>query len=427
MRKVLLLVFLSACAADELGDLDDAGADARGTKPLGELQVALNAVGSETCDPVHDPCGCGPDPIIVDTLGDGVHLTDAANGIYFALRGPDVGPELVSWTQWNTDDAFLVMDRNANGKIDDGTEMFGNYSWQPIPPAAGPNGYLSLAIFDLNHDGLINSSDAVWQYLRLWQDTNHNGINESWETHTLAEFGIANLTVTPWATGTPGARDANGNRQAYASFYSGTGCVPGSSPKIGPPTCGQYTPPYGLTSDWFMSTAHVAGQHKPGGGDTGQFCDIAPTPPSNDNRTHLCYGVRVDCSHTPWDGSDVTVQQCSIPRHGVTTWKSPFGVVPLGAYSDMGIAIADMPQPADGSQATLAQIAQWALMVASGAISAEAYTACHQAQNELALWCRPSDPHGYVTNPTYNLNWAQFDVYPGPLVQKLVNRFPRWF
>ena len=66
-------------------------------------------------------------PIIVDTANDGYHLTSVEDGVRFDLDA-DGTPELVAWTRPGSDDAFLAIDRNGNGRIDDGTELFGNHT-----------------------------------------------------------------------------------------------------------------------------------------------------------------------------------------------------------------------------------------------------------------------------------------------------------
>ncbi len=151
----------------------------------------------KTPPPNQNPEPGGSTPILIDLGGNGFDLTGPDDPVSFDLDA-DGTAETVTWTAAEGDDGFLCLDRNGNGVIDSGAELFGNATLLHDGTRA-PNGYVALREFDLarwggNGNGVIDAGDAVYPALRIWVDSNHDGISEQWEVLSLQQAGITRIS-----------------------------------------------------------------------------------------------------------------------------------------------------------------------------------------------------------------------------------------
>ena len=138
-----------------------------------------------------------PDPLILDLNGNGIETIapNAATPILFDLNGDGIK----TGTGWvAATDGFLVLDRNGNGTIDNGTELFGD-STQLAAGGKAADGFAALAGQDSNLDGAVNALDANFANLQVWQDLNQDGVSQAGELKTLTELGIASLNLAKTA------------------------------------------------------------------------------------------------------------------------------------------------------------------------------------------------------------------------------------
>ena len=147
-------------------------------------------------DTVSCTWSCSGSPIIIDISGQGFSLTNAANGVTFDISGTG-HPVQMGWTAQGADNAFLALP-GADGAVHNGKQLFGNFT--PQPKSTTPNGFAALAVYDLpanggNGDGVIDAKDAIFSSLRLWIDTNHDGISQPEEIHTLSELGVTSISL----------------------------------------------------------------------------------------------------------------------------------------------------------------------------------------------------------------------------------------
>ncbi len=129
-------------------------------------------------------------PIVIDLDGDGIE-TLKVGVTYFDLDSDGLS-ERSGWV--SPDDGLLVHDRNGDGRITDGAELFGNNSILRNGEKAA-NGFQALAEHDDNGDGIVDAQDASYASLQVWRDLNGNGISEVGELQSLADAGVVSIST----------------------------------------------------------------------------------------------------------------------------------------------------------------------------------------------------------------------------------------
>ena len=160
------------------------------------------------------------DPLTLDLDGDGLETsgTSATAPIFFDHDGDGV----LTSTGWiKPDDGFLVMDRNGNGKIDNGGELFGDATVRYLGGFTA-TGFAALEQEDTNGDGKVNSLDANWAKLRIWRDANQDGISQSDELLTPAQANVASMNVANGIYGSGIGLQVNGNFISSIGSYNRT-------------------------------------------------------------------------------------------------------------------------------------------------------------------------------------------------------------
>jgi hypothetical protein len=153
-------------------------------------------------------------PLALDLNGDGVRALGAQPGVVFDIDA-DGKRERTGWL--SASDAWLALDLNRNGLIDDGSELFGSGTRLPDGTNAS-EGFAALRALDGNADRTIDARDAAFADLRVWRDRDVDGKTQPGELAPLSSLGIQSLSLDA----TPAARLDHGNWFGLFGSYTTT-------------------------------------------------------------------------------------------------------------------------------------------------------------------------------------------------------------
>lgn len=161
-------------------------------------------------------------PLILDFINAGKPSTlGLGQGVKFDLNA-DGKAEEIGWVH-GREASFLALDLNKNTRIDDGRELFGEFSRLKTGKRAH-NGYEALAEYDLNGDHVIDVKDSVFSQLLVWSDLNKDGISQDKELSTMEQAGIESIGVK-YEDVALDQRFDHGNMLRYqAKFYGPKAC-----------------------------------------------------------------------------------------------------------------------------------------------------------------------------------------------------------
>jgi hypothetical protein len=189
------------------GDTKDVGGNhiCTDSRPIWDPPCAYRPEGCGEVVPVNCP--------LILNLGNGPwRLAGIDDPVLFDIDA-DGQRDRMAWTARGSSLAFIALDRNHNGTIDDASELFGDHT----PLANGTmaaNGFEVLRAFDRNADDQVDENDAIWSALLLWTDANHDGISQPAELAPIANSGIQAFgTLYHWTH----RGDRNGNEFRFES------------------------------------------------------------------------------------------------------------------------------------------------------------------------------------------------------------------
>ena len=197
---VLNTANVAALTTDQIASLTTAQAHVLTTSQL--MALKTTQVAAFTTTQVGVLAGFSS-PLVLDLSGNGITTQGIAGGTKFDLNatGQAVNTGWVS----GSGEGLLVYDP-TNGPITSGSQLFGTATVLPNGQKAA-NGFAALSAMDSNGDGVITNKDAGWANLKVWVDSNSDGVTQAGELRTLDSLGIVQLNLA--ATASPTMNNGN--------------------------------------------------------------------------------------------------------------------------------------------------------------------------------------------------------------------------
>ena len=146
------------------------------------------------------------DPLVFDLDGDGITTVSLEESNAFFDLDNNGFAEKTSWV--GAKEGLLAYDKNGDGIINGGNELFGDRTLMKDSKTLASSGFTALAEYDNNKDGKIDSNDAIYTLLRIWQDSDGDGIASAGELKQLVDLGIVSIGLSYSNTGvTDGANN----------------------------------------------------------------------------------------------------------------------------------------------------------------------------------------------------------------------------
>jgi len=153
-------------------------------------------------------------PLALDLDGDGIRTINLSRGVRFDISGDGI----LDRTGWlAAGDGFLSRDLDGDGIINSGAELFGSVTRLPDGSLAD-DGFQALSVLDSNSDGRISHGDISFDELRVWVDSDTDGVTDPGELKTLTEAGVSSIDLKAKSV----SRFDQGNLIALSSTFETT-------------------------------------------------------------------------------------------------------------------------------------------------------------------------------------------------------------